>query len=248
MKPHASAAISPTTPAAALTLARLLDDHELGDRKGRRWRIKVVSLRPVRQRAGWRHVTIAIAGAGAPPSASPLMTGILSGGGRGVQPWCECRLYPEVRMADGALLDARAAGLEAAIVDRLGEIIAPGGHLMAEYESPGQERTHAELLLRVPPAASALGAMMFHAGFNGAFKDWYIAEGGHEGPRKLQANKPPHPAAARAAMRTHARELAAFVRRRLPEDAQAAAIVRAAQARARKMLGAIRRRSRQGRT
>ncbi len=238
MTPNAA----PATPApAALTLAGQLDDHELIDRDGRRWRLKVASLRPVRPRAGWYYLTVTLAGADGASSITPLMTGILSGGGRGVRPWCECRLYPEVRTADGATLDARAAGLEAALVERLGAILPAGGHLMAEYESPGQERTHAELLLRVPPAAAELGAIMFAAGFRGAFKDWYIAEGGHEGPRKLQANKSPNPETARAALRTHARELAEFVKRPPPRDPKDAAIVRVAQDRARKLIGEIRR-------
>lgn len=238
MKPNTPTA----TPApAALTLAAQVDNHQLIDRDGRRWRLKVTSLRPVRPRAGWYYLTVALVGADGAASLSPLMTGIMSGGGRGVRPWCECRLYPEVRTADGATLDARAARLEAALVSRLGAILPAGGHLMVEYESPGQERTHAELLLRVPPAASELGAIMFAAGFRGAFKDWYIAEGGHEGPRKLQANKSPTPAAARAAIRTHARELAEFVKRPLPHNPKDAAIVRTAQDRARKLIGEIRR-------
>lgn len=238
MKPNAT---PPTPIPTALVLAGMLDHSELRDAGGAVWRAEVVSARPVRPRAGWHYLTVAIARDGGAPSASPLMTGILSGGGRGVKPWCECRLYPEVRTADGAPLDARGAGLEAALVARLGEIIPDGGHLMAEYESPGQERTHAELLLRVPPAASYLGALMFEAGFRGAFKDWYISEGGHEGPRKLQANKSPNPGAARAALREHERELSEFLKRRLPENLRDAEIVRTAQGRARRILAVIRR-------
>src|SRR5690606_23715418 len=41
------------------------------------------------------------------------------------------------------------------------------------------------LAARVPPVATPLGGMMFAAGCV-AFTDWYIAEGGREGPRKLQ--------------------------------------------------------------
>jgi hypothetical protein len=151
-------------------------------------------------------------------------------------PWFELRIYPTVDFGDGAIFDARAVGLEAAFIDLLGILIPPGGHLMIEYESPGQSATHAELLLRVPAAATYLGSLMFHAGFRGAFKDWYISEGGHEGPRKLQANKSPTSAAARAALRTHRAELGEFVKRALPEDAKDAMIIRGARARAQKLL------------
>jgi hypothetical protein len=168
------------------------------------------------------------------------MSGIVSGGGRGVKPWFECRFHPEATMADGAMLDVRECGLEAALIDRLGELVPDGGHLMVEYESPGQSMTHAELLLRVPPAATHLGALMFHAGFRGAFKDWYISEGGHEGPRKLQANKSPNVEAARVATRTQLAELTDFIKQTLPKGRADAEIVARAQARARAILKDLR--------
>lgn len=229
-----------TTTSPALEIARRLDGSELrvGARGG--WRVVIKSADPVRPRAGWFHLTVALADATGVASQTPIMTGIVSGGGRGVQPWFECRFYPEVTLAKGTTLDAREAGLEAALIDRLGELVPAGGHLMVEYESPGQSMTHAELLLRVPPAATDLGALMFHAGFRGAFKDWYISEGGHEGPRKLQANKSPNAAAARIARRMHVAELTAFVKQALPTGRAEAEIVARGQLRARAMLKELR--------
>ena len=220
----------------ALEIARRLDGSELrvGDRGT--WRVAIASAEPVRPRAGWFHLTAVLGDAKGNASQTPILTGIVSGGGRGVKPWFECRFYPEVTMADGTTLDARAHGLEAALIDRLGELIPDGGHLMVEYESPGQSMTHAELLLRAPPAATHLGALMFHAGFHGAFKDWYISEGGHEGPRKLQANKSPNAAAAQVARRTHVAELTAFIKQPLPTGQADAEIVARAQTRARTIL------------
>jgi hypothetical protein len=206
-----------------------------------RYRLIVSDLKPVRPRVGWLYITIALSDAGDRLSKSPLMMGIVSGGGRRVMPWVECRIYPALEWADGAILDARACGLEAALINLIGELIPPGGHLMVEYESPGQVETHAELLLRVPPAACYLGSLMFRAGFRGEFKDWYISEGGHEGPRKLQANKSPTLAAARAAMRNHVTELTAFAKRPLPDSPSDAAVVAGAQGRAREMLKELRR-------
>jgi hypothetical protein len=80
---------------------------------------------------------------------------------------------------------------------------------------------------------------MFHAGFRGAFKDWYISEGGHEGPRKLQANKSPNAAAARVAMRTHVEELTVFIKQPLPKGRADGEIVARAQNRARAILKEI---------
>jgi len=226
---------------AAGQIAAQIDGAAIRASDGRDHRLIVTELKPVRPRAGWLYLSVALGDARATPSRTPLAMGIVSGGGRLVRPWFELRIYPTVEFDDGATFDARATGLEAAFIDLLGTLIPPGGHLMIEYESPGQSATHAELLLRAPPAATHLGSLMFHAGFRGAFKDWYISEGGHEGPRKLQANKSPSPAAARAALRTHLMELAEFVKRPLPRDSKDAAVIRIAQARAQKLLGELRR-------
>ena len=58
----------------------------------------------------------------------------------------------------GTELDARGASLEAGLIDLFGEIIPPGGHLMIDYDSGGQDETLAELIRRVPPAATYLGS------------------------------------------------------------------------------------------
>ena len=155
-------------------------------------------------------------------------------------PWLEGRIDPSLELPDGRRFDGRAAGLEAELICLIGALIPPGGHLMIEYESPAQSETHRELLLRVPPAATHLGALMFAAGFRGQFKDWYISEGGHEGPRKLQANKSPNAAVAREAMRANVEELEQFVARPLPENADDAAVVNRAKARARSILSEFR--------
>jgi hypothetical protein len=38
--------------------------------------------------------------------------------------------------------------------------------------------------------ATPIGFLLFRIGFTIPFRDWYISEGGHEGPRKLQFEKP----------------------------------------------------------
>src|SRR5579863_1444756 len=220
---------------AAKQIADQINGAEVRGSDRRAYRLIVTELTPVRPRAGWYHLVVAVDSNGE-TSRTSLMIGIVSGGGRGVMPWFEARIYPTLDFADRSTLDARAAGLEAAIIDLMGTLIPPGGHIMIEYESPGQSLTHRELLLRVPPLATHLGALMFHAGFRGAFKDWYISEGGHEGPRKLQANKSPTPRAAHLAKSEHIAELRAFIRHPLPGGRAEAEVIADAQKRARELL------------
>jgi hypothetical protein len=217
-----------------------IDNARIAGNDAHAYRLSLAELKAVRPRAGWFHLIVAVGRERGTASRSPLAMGIVSGGGRLVMPWFELRIYPTVELADASTLDTRGLGLEAGLINLIGELIPPGGHLMVEYESPGQSATHAELLLRVPPAASYLGFLMYQAGFRGEFKDWYIAEGGHEGPRKLQANKSPTAIAARRAREVHRAELAAFLKRPIPSDPSDGAIIAGAQERARTLLKKLR--------
>jgi hypothetical protein len=213
--------------------------------KGRRvFELVVSQLHQVRPRAGWLRFVLTVRDEDGQPARTPLMTGLISGGGRGVMPWFEGLIFPWLELADGKWLDAREAGLEGELIKLIGSLVPAGGHLMLEYESPGQSETHRELLLRVPPAATHLGALMFAAGFRGHFKDWYISEGGHEGPRKLQANKSPNANAARKAMQSNLKELTQFIKRRLPKNSEDARLITRAQERARDLVQEFARTSR----
>lgn len=77
-------------------------------------------------------------------------------------------------------------GIERLIFEQFALLVPPGGHLMAEYDSEARRVTARALAARVPPLATPLGALMAGAGCGDAFRDWYISEGGREGPRKLQ--------------------------------------------------------------
>jgi hypothetical protein len=220
----------------AKQIAERLGSGRLSAKGGRTFELVLIELQEVRPRAGWRRFALTVRDQYGHPARTPLMTGLISGGGRGVMPWCEGCIYPWLEFANGERFDARAAGLEAELIMLIGGLIPAGGHLMIEYETPGQSDTHRELLLRVPPAATYLGALMLAAGFRGHFKDWYIAEGGHEGPRKLQANKSPNAAAARDGLLANLAELKQFTNRQPPENAEDAALVVRAQDRARSLL------------
>jgi hypothetical protein len=79
------------------------------------------------------------------------------------------------------------------IFNLLSEVIPPGGHLMFVYEVPFESPFHQEtqqgLLKGIPPVSTPQGILLFHSGFRWV-KDWYLAEGGHEGLRKLWGEKP----------------------------------------------------------
>ncbi|HVA80172.1 MAG TPA: DUF1122 family protein, partial [Candidatus Binataceae bacterium] len=186
-------------------------------------------------RVGWFRIEVGLAGEDGRRSGGPVMTAIVSGGGRGVKPWIECRLYPELS-AGRRTIRMRDEGVEDELIAILGAVIPPGGHLMIDYESGGQEQTLDELRLRVPPAATSLGARMLAAGLAGELKDWYFSEGGHEGPRKLQANRPLAAAAARRQSAERIRELRDFLKRPLPKSYADAKIVAQARKRATELV------------
>ncbi|HTW87858.1 MAG TPA: hypothetical protein VMD75_07615, partial [Candidatus Binataceae bacterium] len=76
----------------------------------RRWRLTLSEVRPLRERIGWVHISVGLAGADGRRIGGPVMTAIVSGGGRGVKPWIEARLY-SVR-AGGRRIETRAKSVE----------------------------------------------------------------------------------------------------------------------------------------
>jgi hypothetical protein len=78
---------------------------------------------------------------------------------------------------------------------RIGELIPPGGWLGLAYETFGESQlihreTEQALRLGIPPILTPLGMCLFYAGCAFPIRDWSIAEGWREGPRKLQGFKP----------------------------------------------------------
>ena len=57
------------------------------------------------------------------------------------------------------------------------------------YESPLHRETQETLMKGFPPVSTSQGELLFRSGFR-LVKDWYLSEGGHEGPRKLWGEKP----------------------------------------------------------
>lgn len=130
-------------------------------------------------------------------SPDPVIKGIYSSGGKdGVLPWMDLDFRDEIQLhgPHGAREKYSLSLSESGILlfSHLGDLIPPGGHLMVSYE--GEQKIHAEtrqsLSLGIPPAATPLGYLLFIGGFQ-HIKDWYLAEGGFEGPRKLWGEKAP---------------------------------------------------------
>jgi hypothetical protein len=227
---------STTSGLNAQMIADRLAAGRLVTKDGRTFNLVLTELQKIRSRAGWLRFVLTVRDQQGSPAATPLATGLISGGGRGVKPWLEMAVNPQLEFADGQKLDGRREGLEGGLIGLIGQLIPPGGHLMVEYENPAHSETQRALLLGVPAPATQLGSLMFKAGFRGHFKDWYISEGGHEGPRKLQANKSPTETAAREALRFNLHELDEFLSRPFPKDQNDADVIARAQERARHIL------------
>jgi len=103
--------------------------------------------------------------------------------------WVELTHYEPVLTFAGQQVDIRAEDHDIALFQMLSRLVPPGGHLMVEYDSPSQEATARILTLGFPLVTSPIGYRLFQAGVR-SYRDWYISEGGREGPRKLQGFKP----------------------------------------------------------
>ncbi len=103
--------------------------------------------------------------------------------------WVDVVRYEAAPRFRGEAADLRSASLEEPLFQALSGLVPAGGHLMVEYESPCQKESERILTLGYPPVTSPLGYLLFRVGCR-SFRDWYISEGGREGPRKLQGFKP----------------------------------------------------------
>ncbi|MDO8616929.1 MAG: DUF1122 family protein [Dehalococcoidia bacterium] len=167
----------------------------------------------------------------------PLALGLYSSGPFPAYNWVELIQYHPLLSVDAQALDLPALGLDLPLFLMLSELVPPGGHLMVEYDSPGQQTTERVLTRGYPPATSPTGYLMFQAGCR-SFRDWYISEGGREGPRKLQGFKPLNEEIAREKTQRLREQLAEFLSR--PEQASASGGWEAGARRlAREVLGAL---------
>jgi hypothetical protein len=171
-------------------------------------------------------------------SREPVLMGLYHSGPYPSYNWIEV-----AQVNEHLTFEARDAGPGAALdapdlrrlMALLRELIPPGGHLMLEYESPRWASTARALNLGAPPAATELGELLRAAGCATSIRNWYIPEGGHEGPRKLQGFKPLDEGRARSAREARDRELRDFLTSLAP-GAQSNAALADARRRARRLL------------
>ncbi len=126
-------------------------------------------------------------------SKEPVLQGLyFMGRGEYIKAWVEFRYEPRYRFPDGKEGDLEEEGLTRALFALLGELIPPGGSMMAIY---GAEPHHIAadtdkgLKRGFPPMITPMGYYLWLNGFRW-FKDWYFPEGWLEGSMKLQATRP----------------------------------------------------------
>ena len=180
-------------------------------------------------RFGARYFRLLLEGS---PSALPVLSGLHHSGYLPTYNWIEvAETHTRVPLEAGGEVDLGDEAIER-LFALLFDLLPPGGHLMVEYDSPQRAETARALAQNVPAIATPLGDTLFRLGFGAHFKDWQIAEGGSEGPRKLQAYKPASEADARRWRSEAARRLRAL----LAAPAPASEVGRAARERAERLL------------
>jgi len=170
--------------------------------------------------SGWKGFKLYVRDSRGFLSGSPVIKGIYSVGGKdGVKAWMdlqyneELKFLKEKEIKDNLILSSNS--LDQKLFKYLGNIIPPGGHLMVSYE--GKQIIHTDtiksLSIGIPPVATALGFLIFQGGFQ-LIKDWYLAEGGHEGPRKLWGEKAPNDTWAQTFYKNTAQQVVQFLERK----------------------------------
>jgi hypothetical protein len=172
-----------------------MQDHSLEsleDRSLGKYRLHLQRLKQLRF-SGWRGFALALRDRAGTLFEPPVVEGIFSAGGKdSIKPWMDITVAEVLEGSAGKRLDLRQTGLMSELFQSLAQLIPPGGHLMVSYEGadPLQRETDQALSAGVPPVLTPLGFFLFLSGFR-LVKNWYLAEGGHEGPRKLWGEKPP---------------------------------------------------------
>lgn len=153
-------------------------------------------------------------------STPPVVEGIYNIRAKdGVKPWMDLVYFEELKSSEGEKvkesLNLSSKGLDRKLFRCLGEIIPPGGHLMVSYEE--EQKVHIDtirsLRIGIPPVLTPLGLLIFLSGFQ-YVKDWYLAEGGHEGPRKLWGEKAPDESWAKNFYEKTAKQVFQFLKRK----------------------------------
>lgn len=147
--------------------------------------------------SGWKGFKLYLKDTQGILTTAPVVEGIYSKGGKdGIKPWMDLEYCEELEFfrkhQKKESFSLSFKDLDKKLFKCLGDLIPPGGHIMISYE--GNQKIHLvtlrSLSIGIPPVVTPLGLLIFMGGFQ-LIKDWYLAEGGHEGPRKLWGEKAP---------------------------------------------------------
>lgn len=150
---------------------------------------RLLALLGPKNNVGSRYFQLWLAGEGGSLGETALALGLHNAGRFPAFNWVELTQYNAVQRLGGGIVDLAATELDVALFDHLSRFVPPGGHIMVEYDSPSQRASERVLTRGYPQACSPLGYRMFGIGCR-SYRDWYISEGGREGPRKLQGFMP----------------------------------------------------------
>ena len=150
-------------------------------------------------------------------SSDPIFAALFSLGrdSQGIQGWVDGDYFGVALFPNGTRFSLSDVSLELEFFKVLGGLVPPSGGLTVSYSLFSKEsRIHREtkqgLDRGYPPVVTPLGFLLFTAGCGMGFKDWHFAEGGREGPEKLQGFKPKDSDMAREKAYTMLQELRAF--------------------------------------
>lgn len=158
-------------------------------------------------------------------SLDPIFSGLFSAGraSENIHGWVDGDYFEIPRFPDGLEISLSASLLDVELFKMLGDLIPPGGSFMVSYslfskESTIHKDTKRGLDRGYPAATTPLGFLLFLAGCGMGFKDWYFAEGGREGPEKLQGFKALDPQASKLKAEEMLSELRRFATGPIEDD------------------------------
>ena len=173
---------------------------------------RLIALLGPKNNVGSRYYQLLLADGAGHLSDDVLALGMHNSGPYPAFNWIEMTQYREVMRIRDETLDLPTTALDRALFELLAQFVPPGGHIMVEYDSPTHRATARMLTLGFPQVCSPIGYLMFGIGCR-SYRDWYISEGGREGPRKLQGFMPLNDKVRREKEAKLREELAAFVSR-----------------------------------
>lgn len=139
-------------------------------------------------------------------SESPILRGkYYSGRGKYYRPWIEFDFTEKIDFESSS--EKISNHTLQKLFQTVSSVIPPGGWIFVVYE--GHKETEEGLNKLIPPVATPIGFFLYKSGCVW-FKNWYFAEGGKEGRKKLQGEKPRNEKAKRKSLAKIYQELMDF--------------------------------------